>query len=442
VLLIEEGAHWSPDSCLPFSREEMLQKYRHGGQTVAFGANKIAYVEGRCVGGGSEINSGLYHRIPEETLDRWRSEFEVEGLTEKQLRPHFETCEKDLSVSLLPDGACEASLRLAAGAQALGWNAKEVPRWFRYEGQAQPGVRQSMTRTYLPRFLKAGGKLLTSTRVQRLRNGASTWHLEASRNGVELLEIQAGQVFLACGAVQTSALLLRSGIHRNIGRSLQVHPTVKVVARFPTEVNSADMGVPVHQVKEFAPRISFGCSISSPSYMALGLLEQENSPALLRENWQKMASYYAMITPQGCGRIRNLAGFGAPVVSYHLTHSDRVNLGDGLKKLSELLFAAGALTLYPGLNGARKMSSVADVAKLPIETQNGQANLMTIHLFSSCPMGENRERCATDSFGRVHGFDNLFVSDASLLCSAPGVNPQGTVMALAHRNTRAFLKTL
>jgi hypothetical protein len=67
------------------------------------------------------------------------------------------------------------------------------------------------------------------------------------------------------------------------------------------------MGVPVHQVKEFAPRISFGCSISSPSYMALGLLEQENNPALLRENWQKMASYYAMITPEGCGRIRNLA---------------------------------------------------------------------------------------------------------------------------------------
>ena len=88
------------------------------------------------------------------------------------------------------------------------------------------------------------------------------------------------------------------------------------------------------------------------------------------------------------------------------------------------------------------MSSAGEVAKLPLEVKNGQANLMTIHLFSSCPMGENRERCATDSFGRVHGFDNLFVADASLLCSAPGVNPQGTVMALAHRNARAFLKTL
>ena len=64
MLLIEEGDYLSLASCAPFSRDEMVQKYRNGGQTVALGANKISYVEGRCVGGGSEINSGLYHRTP------------------------------------------------------------------------------------------------------------------------------------------------------------------------------------------------------------------------------------------------------------------------------------------------------------------------------------------------------------------------------------------
>jgi choline dehydrogenase-like flavoprotein len=67
---------------------------------------------------------------------------------------------------------------------------------------------------------------------------------------------------------------------------------------------------------------------------------------------------------------------------------------------------------------------------------------MTIHLFSSCPMGEQRSRCATDSFGRVHGFDNLRVNDASLLCTAPGVNPQGSTMAIARRNALHFLGKL
>jgi choline dehydrogenase-like flavoprotein len=66
---------------------------------------------------------------------------------------------------------------------------------------------------------------------------------------------------------------------------------------------------------------------------------------------------------------------------------------------------------------------------------------MTIHLFSSCPMGENRSQCAADSFGRVHGFKNLFINDASLLCTAPGVNPQGSVMAVARRNAIHYLES-
>ena len=41
-------------------------------------------------------------------------------------------------------------------------------------------------------------------------------------------------------------------------------------------------------------------------------------------------------------------------------------------------------------------------------------------------MGEDLNLCAADSFGKVHGHHNLFVNDASLLCTAPGVNPQGT----------------
>jgi choline dehydrogenase-like flavoprotein len=49
-------------------------------------------------------------------------------------------------------------------------------------------------------------------------------------------------------------------------------------------------------------------------------------------------------------------------------------------------------------------------------------------------MGENQELCATDSFGRVYGTDRLYIADASLLCGPTVVNPQGTVMAVAHRN--------
>jgi choline dehydrogenase-like flavoprotein len=67
-----------------------------------------------------------------------------------------------------------------------------------------------------------------------------------------------------------------------------------------------------------------------------------------------------------------------------------------------------------------------------------RASVMTVHLAGTVPMGENG-RAGADSFGRVHGAEHLHVNDASLLPWAPGVNPQGTLMAVAHRNVEHFL---
>ncbi len=461
VLLLEEGDHLSLSSCEPFSKDEMLQKYRNGGQTVALGKNKIAYVEGRCVGGGSEINSGLYHRTPPEILERWRKEFQVEALAEKDLLSHFEQCERDVSVSKLPHAAPPASLKLHDGATKLGWKSLEIPRWYRYDdcggrreesfGDASgigqrlvtssptSGKRQSMTETFIPRFLKAGGRLLSSTRANRIRQNSDGWLIEASHKTSGAIRIVADSLFLCAGAVHTPALLRRSGITRNIGNSLQVHPTAKIVARFPDDVNSADMGVPVHQVKEFSPRLSFGCSISSPAYVALGLLDHPEAARETSHTWQRTATYYTMITSEGRGTIRTLPSFRDPLVRYSLTETDRRNLSDGLRKLAQALFASGATELFPSLTRGPVLRGDNCLSKIPDVLPDGLANLMTIHLFSSCPMGEDKSKCATDSFGRVHGFKNLFVNDASLLCTAPGVNPQGSIMAIARRNVLKFL---
>lgn len=438
VLLVEEGDHLPLGSCEPFSVEEMLQKYRNGGQTVALGRNKVAYVEGRCVGGGSEINSGLYHRTPVEILERWRAEFQVEAIAEQDLLPHFEACERDLSVGLLPDAAPPASLKLHTGASALGWKSLEVPRWFRYE-QDGAGKRQSMTETFVPRFLRAGGRLQPNTRANRIRQNGSGWLVEGQRKNGAAIRIVADCLFVCAGAVHTASLLRRSGITQNIGNSLQVHPTAKMVARFPEAVNAADMGVPVHQVKEFSPRLSFGCSISSPAYIALGLLDHPEAARETSATWQNTAIYYAMSSSEGHGTVRSVPGFRDPLVRYQLTERDRRNLADGLHKLAEALFAAGATHLFPSLTRGPVLHCEGCLSKLPELLPNGLASLMTIHLFSSCPMGEDKGKCATDSFGRVHGFNNLYVNDASLLCTAPGVNPQGSIMALARRNALRFL---
>lgn len=444
VVLIEEGPYLPLEATTPFTLEEMTAKYRNRGVTVAMGATKVAYVEGRCVGGGSEINSGLYHRTPPEILDVWRKDFQVDGLSDAELRPHFEACERDVAVSYLPGAAPPASLKLHEGAGRMGWKSMEVPRWFRYDPpqgpggpRASKGDRQSMTRTFVPRALRAGCRLMPKMRAHALRCVGNRWQIACDRAVVE-----AETVFVCGGAIQTPALLRRSGITRNVGNTLRMHPTVKAIARFPEDVNALDMDVPVHQVKEFAPRFSFGCSISSPPYLALGLADHPERLGEVDGRWPRMAVYYAMITGAGSGSVRGLPGYHDPLVRYTITPGDLGDLSLALRELCRLLLAAGAEVLYPSVGGFEPLAGEAGLDRLPPQLPKGKTSLMTIHLFSSCPMGENPRLCATDSFGKVHGVDGLYVADASLLCTAPSVNPQGSIMAVARRNALKFLGTL
>jgi choline dehydrogenase-like flavoprotein len=449
VTLIESGPFLTLEECPQFTRDEMERKYRNGGITAALGRTKVAYVEAHCVGGGSEINAGLYHRTPEDILDAWRRDFQLEGAGWSDMVPHFEACERDVSISYLPGAAPPASLKLHEGAGLKGWRSLEVPRWFKY-GSDGPGLhqgetqsrKQSMTRTFIPRALNAGCSLVPGVCARRLSRSRGRWIVDAERTLPDgrrtRHKLRCRTLFIACGAIQTPALLQASGIAPLAGRTLRMHPTVKVVARFPEAINSRELGVPVHQVKEFAPRLSFGCSISGVPHLSLALLDHPAHAREVDDAWPRMAIYYAMIAG-GRGSVRRVPGHRDALVRYALSATDMRALADGTRKLCELLLAAGAETLYPTVDGAPPLAGIDDLARIADPLPQGRTSLMTIHLFSSCPMGEDRRRCVADSFGRVHGQEDLYIADAGLLCTAPGVNPQGSIMAFARRNALHFL---
>ena len=59
----------------------------------------------------------------------------------------------------------------------------------------------------------------------------------------------------------------------------------------------------------------------------------------------------------------------------------------------------------------------------------------TVHPLGGCVRGE-----VTDAFGRVKGYDNLYVNDASLIPGYLGCNPFMSITALAERNIEAVLQ--
>ncbi len=445
VLMVEEGGHVPLSEVPHFSREEMLAKYRNAGVSVAMGGSKLAWVEGRCVGGGSEVNRGLYHRTPDYILDDWRRRFGVDDLDLAGMTPHFEACEQIALVEYVAGRPSEMSQMLHRGANANGWHAIETPRLIHYRGDGG-GERQSMSATFVPRFLAAGGRLSPATRIDRLRRENGLWIAEGSRtdaSGIRrAITFRAPVVIVACGAVQTPALLRRSGLTRNIGNSLRFHPMVKVVAEFDHEVNRPGDADPVHQIKEFEPRFGMGCSISNPAMLGMALTGTlpggEDAWELIADRWRNMGIYYVQ-SGVGTASVRNMPGFRDPFVRIRFAQEELRVLAEGLARLAQALFAAGALRVHPCVAGYPTLHSPADVSRLPETLAAADGALTSVHVFSSCPMGEEESRCATDSHGRVHGTEGLYINDASLLCTPTMVNPQGTVMAVAHRNVQAMM---
>jgi choline dehydrogenase-like flavoprotein len=252
--------------------------------------------------------------------------------------------------------------------------------------------------------------------------------------------VNPSQVFLCAGTTQTPSILQRSGVRKNVGRNFQVHPTIRVLAAFPEAVNSHRHELPLVAITEFMPAMRFGGSVFTLSTFGLALAEDWAARGQYLPEYANYAMYYAMIRPDGVGRVRTAPRLAEPILSYGLTERDWRRLRDGLAMLVRALLAAGATRVIPSMRGHPGWTDANQVEPdLRYGLLQDRVALMSIHLFGSCPMGRDSELFPVDPWGRLAGLDNVIVADGSVLPGAPGVNPQATIMALAYRATDIYL---
>ena len=456
VLVLEEGQEHPLESYGQESARALRLLYRQGGMSPIVGSVPIGFAEGRCLGGSTEVNSGFWHRTPPEMLLRWKAQFDFDGGAESELEPHFAAAERALGVALSTGPRPPTTEVFGRGIRAMGWAYHEVPRAApgcrnsnRCASGCRAGKKQGMTRGFIPEARRHGARFMTNTKALRLVHrsgrvtGVSVSHKRPDGTDESAL-IEADHVIVCGGPTQTPALLLRSGIARNVGRSLRIHPYLKVAAEFAVPVAAAEHALPLLQVREFWPDIALGGAYFSRGQVALTLSENWPDNRELMEASDRMAHYYVAVRGTGRGSVR--PGFlrgESTNLSYELSSVDLRNLSSGLARLATLLLAGGARAVYPSVYGISRIVDERGAVRWLDETLPRRAlSLVTVHAFSSCPAGERRDRCAVDSYGKVFGFSNLFVNDASMIPDSPGVNPQGTVMALAARNAQRLLASL
>jgi len=437
VLVVEEGQRLAVDSSRDHSLAQMDEKWRSGGLTAALGSPKVTYVEGRCVGGASESNAGLYHPPLDDVMESWAERYQIDDFGADALAPHLQRVVDEIGVSKKPDGFSPASDRLADGAAQMGWRWAEIERFWTYSGDGH-GQRRSMSETMIPRAIAAGARLLADTRIDAIKRKGRRAVSASGRTGGDAVDIDFKRVVVCAGAIQTPRLLRNCGF-THVGDGLTLNPMVRIVARFPETVNVPDFGVPVVQIEEFKPQLTIGCSYSAPPHLAMWL---EGGAAQIRESlqdWQRMAVFYVKVCGQGLGTVRTMPVFGDALVRYRTHRDDFAALGLGLERLAQALFAAGALEVHSPIPGELPLTSAHQASQLRSVLTPRNASLSAIHLHSTVRMGEDSRACGADSFGKLRGAENIWVNDSSLLPESPGVNPQGTILAIARRNVGRWL---
>ncbi|WP_085035780.1 FAD-dependent oxidoreductase [Ensifer aridi] len=452
VIMLEEGKYIPSSSASPVASEAFAAAWRSGGLTAAIGQPPVAYAEGRCVGGGTEINSAITQRADSDLVDQWRKLYKIENFTPDELAQYYQRAETAVNASLTTGPLGRATGILQQGGKALGWEVSELKRGQRGCKGANrcsfvcpSGAKQSMAVTLLPRAMDRGMRLFVQTRVAKihLHKGRATEVIAQSQDAggqAVHVRVRADLVFVCAGAIHTPAILRRSGLRERIGNTLRVHPTIKATALFDDAVDAHQSRLPLAAVTEFMPEQRIGGSVFTPAVFGLSLAEDWTNRGDLMQHWRFCGSYYGMIRPRGVGSVRPLSGINEPLVRFKLAPEDWIALGQVLTRLGQAMFAAEARKVFPSISGHEGWTSPDQVHEFWYQPLPKRwTNLMTIHLFSSCPPGEHRDACAVDSYGRVRGVENLFVADGSLIPEAPGVNPQMTIMALAFRAAEAAL---
>jgi len=256
--------------------------------------------------------------------------------------------------------------------------------------------------------------------------------------------VRAGAVVAAGGAIQTPALLARSGLRPasgQLGRNLSVHPNAVVTAFFDEEVTGWQGVHQAFQVREFTGEGLLLTATSLTPSMLAGIL-----PAYGAELGALMADYNRIVTAgplvcdTGTGRIRYLPGLG-PQVFYQLTERDAARIVRGAGLTAQALFTAGARRVLLPFEGAPAVRTPAELGRLLARPVPRRAlQLFSIHLMGTARMSADPRRGVTGSFGEFHGVPGLIVADASLFPGPIGINPMETVIALALRNARRLLE--
>jgi choline dehydrogenase-like flavoprotein len=381
----------------------------------------------------------------------------LDGVDGPEFDAHLDAVLARISANDACSDLNDPNSRLREGCEKLGWSFQKIVR--NADRQAydpvnagylgfgdRTGSKQGTLKTFLLDAYEHGAQFAVRCRANRvLVEKGRAAGIEAAFDDGSRLTVRAPRVVVACGALESPALLMRSGIGGPaVGKHLRIHPVAGMYGLYrdpqigwwgPPQTGLSDQFIDAEDGHGFL----LECVQYAPGLTAASVPWQngrQHKEDMLR--FRKAATLVAIVRDHGGGSVE-IDGGGEAVHRYAITDElDQRNFRRGLEALAQVLAASGAEEVH-SLNstplrwrrGEDFEGFVASLKEVPVDPIHQP--VFSAHQTGSCRMGRSRDDSVCDTRGQLHDIKGVWIGDGSAFPNAAGINPMVTIMALARR---------
>jgi choline dehydrogenase-like flavoprotein len=463
VIVVEKGPFRTEADFTHREHEASRDMYLYG-KSLATSDLGVRIIAGSVVGGGTLVNYATAFRTPDYVLRQWSQVSGIDAFVSGEFDSSLNDVSRRIGVNTDSSAAGPRDQVMEEGLKKLGWHVDNMPRAVRGCTQdercgycgfgCRVGAKQSTMRVYLEDAAKLGSRLIAGANISKvlIEDGNACGVL--GHVGDHMLRIDARAVVVAAGAIETPALLLRSGLGGEVGKNLRLHPGTATWAVFDEEIHAWEGTTQARYSNEFRHWDGgYGPILETvPLHPGEWATAMPWSSARHHRELMQMYPYvgFCGVLPRdtSSGRIR-VGKDGSPIIDYELTADDERRIVEGTIRAAQVLEAAGArevfspqieLTSYePGVRSthedwAGRLRSSG--------LRGGRTTFFSYHQMGSCRMGVDPTRSVVDANNESHEVSSLFVVDASTFPTASGVNPMLSVYGIANRAIKKITRRI
>ena len=414
---------------------------------------KVQLLAGMGIGGGTSINWTTSLRTPDNILSEWDSLTKQNNyFNSDHFKKSLDYVSEKLNVDVANNKIPQKEIKLAQGLELNNTSYKVIPRntndpqclesGFSTFGHSDGNINSSY-KSWLSKDKFNEDSIYSNTHIKSLSisKGRAT-HINIENNG-KSFSVEVNKVVLASGSLNTPKILLNSGYkNKHLGQHLKLHPVSGVAGKFSELQNPwAGSMQGIYSDDNLFMKNNYGYLLEGlPMHPSLFFPFFPNNNDKFEDfisSYNYWSGSIVLTSDTSSGSIINKNP--QHLWKYNLNNFDHGNLLHGIESLVMANYLAGAEeimvatspTMHWKKESSENIESFIDKVRR-VRNEPFRILLGSAHQMGTARIHPNPSEGVVDLKGKVHGLDNVYITDSSTFPRCSGVNPMITIQAMSH----------